>query len=88
MFIIIITIYMIISIIIIIIIIIITIMVIVIVISMSIIVSIPGRHDVRGLADEARQPRRDLLHTRHSIPPSEIDLGLCLAVLAGSGGKY
>ena len=27
-------------------------------------------------------------HTCHILPPSEIDLGLCLAVLAGSGGKY
>ena len=26
--------------------------------------------------------------TRHILPPSEIDLGLCLAVFAGSGGKY
>ena len=24
----------------------------------------------------------------HILPPSEIDSGLCLAVLAGSGGKY
>ena len=29
-----------------------------------------------------------LLHTCHILPPSEIDLGLCLAVFAGSGGKY
>ena len=28
------------------------------------------------------------LHTCHILPPSEIDLGLCLAVFAGSGGKY
>ena len=27
-------------------------------------------------------------HTCHILPPSEIDLGLCLAVFAGSGGKY
>ena len=27
-------------------------------------------------------------HTCHIRPPSEIDLGLCLAVFAGSGGKY
>ena len=27
-------------------------------------------------------------HTRHILPPSEIDLGLCLAVFAGAGGKY
>ena len=25
-------------------------------------------------------------HTCHLLPPSEIDLGLCLAVFAGSGG--
>ena len=30
----------------------------------------------------------DGLHTCHILPPSEIDLGLCLAVFAGSGGKY
>ena len=29
-----------------------------------------------------------IIHTRHILPPSEIDLGLCLAVFAGSGGKY
>ena len=29
-----------------------------------------------------------VLHTCHILPPSEIDLGLCLAVFAGSGGKY
>ena len=28
------------------------------------------------------------LHTCHILPPSEIDLGLCLAAFAGSGGKY
>ena len=28
-----------------------------------------------------------LSHTCHILPPSEIDLGLCLAVFAGSGGK-
>ena len=27
-------------------------------------------------------------HTCHILPPSEIGLGLCLAVFAGSGGKY
>ena len=27
------------------------------------------------------------LHTRHILPPSEIDLGLCLAVFAGSEGN-
>ena len=27
-------------------------------------------------------------HTCHILPPSEIDFGLCLAVFAGSGGKY
>ena len=27
-------------------------------------------------------------HTCNIRPPSEIDLGLCLAVFAGSGGKY
>ena len=27
-------------------------------------------------------------HTCHILPPSEIDLGLCLTVFAGSGGKY
>ena len=26
--------------------------------------------------------------TCHILPPSEIDVGLCLAVFAGSGGKY
>ena len=29
----------------------------------------------------------DLFHGCHILPPSEIDLGLCLAVFAGSGGK-
>ena len=29
-----------------------------------------------------------LLHTCHILPPSGIDLGLRLAVFAGSGGKY
>ena len=28
------------------------------------------------------------MHTCHILPPSEIDLGLCLAVFAGSGGNY
>ena len=28
-----------------------------------------------------------LSHTCHILPPSEVDLGLCLAVFAGSGGK-
>ena len=28
------------------------------------------------------------IHTCHILHPSEIDLGLCLAVFAGSGGKY
>ena len=28
------------------------------------------------------------IHTCHILPPSEIDLGLCLAGFAGSGGKY
>ena len=27
-------------------------------------------------------------HTCHILPPSEIDLGLCLAVFEGSGGRY
>ena len=35
----------------------------------------------------ARYSRVDF-HTCHILPPSEIDLGLCLAVFAGSGGKY
>ena len=30
----------------------------------------------------------NILHTCHILPPSEIDLGLCLPVFAGSGGKY
>ena len=30
----------------------------------------------------------DEVHTCHNLPPSEIDLGLYLAVFAGSGGKY
>ena len=34
--------------------------------------------------DEVRVPEP---HTCHILPPSEIDLGLCLAVFAGSGGK-
>ena len=29
-----------------------------------------------------------MFHTCHILPPSEIDLGLSLAVFAGSGGKY
>ena len=32
--------------------------------------------------------RVHLTHTCHILPPSEIDSGLCLAVLAGSGGKF
>ena len=32
--------------------------------------------------------RDKMRHTCHILPPSEIDLGLCLAVFAGSGGKY
>ena len=28
------------------------------------------------------------IHTCHILPPSEIDLGLRLAVFAGSGGKH
>ena len=28
------------------------------------------------------------VHTCHILPPSETDLGLCLAVFAGSGGRY
>ena len=28
-----------------------------------------------------------ILHTCHILPPSEIDLGLCFAAFAGSGGK-
>ena len=31
---------------------------------------------------------RLLHHTCHILPPSEKDLGLCLAVFPGSGGKY
>ena len=38
--------------------------------------------------DRARSGLGDLKHTCHFLPPSEIDLGLCLAVFAGSGGKY
>ena len=34
-----------------------------------------------------REAHRDS-HTCHILPPTEIDLGLCLAVFAGSGGKY
>ena len=34
------------------------------------------------------QSMTSLFHTCHILPPSEIDLGLCLAVFAGSGGKY
>ena len=33
------------------------------------------------------RPRPYTGHTCHILPPSEIDLGLCLAVFAGSGGK-
>ena len=29
-----------------------------------------------------------IIYTCHNLPPSEIDLGLCWAVFAGSGGKY
>ena len=31
---------------------------------------------------------RSKVHICHILPPSEIDLGLRLAVFAGSGGKY
>ena len=31
---------------------------------------------------------KHIVHTCHILPPSEIDLGLCLAVFAGSGGKH
>ena len=27
-------------------------------------------------------------HTRHILPPSEIKIGLCLVVFAGSEGRY
>ena len=45
----------------------------------------PDQALVEDLSD---QFRRYALHTCHILPPSEIDLGLCLAVFAGSGGKY
>ena len=35
-----------------------------------------------------RYGRRRSQHTCHILPPSEIDLGLCLAVFAGSGGTF
>ena len=42
-----------------------------------------------GRSDEAVHPNQwTMIHTCHILPPSEIDLGLCLAVFAGSGGKY
>ena len=44
-----------------------------------------GKYEVCGLA---RAPDFRQSHPRHILPPSEIDLGLCLAVFAGSGGKY
>ena len=39
-------------------------------------------------AATAREGHALHLHTCYILPPSEIDLGLCLAVFAGSGGKY
>ena len=39
------------------------------------------------LRDHEEPPQGDP-HTCHILPPSEIDLGLCLAVLAGSEGRY
>ena len=39
-------------------------------------------------SDYRSMRQRLLEHTCHILPPSEIDLGLCLAVVAGSGGKY
>ena len=43
-----------------------------------------------GLSSSASVVRKspNRFHTCHILPPSEIDLGLCLAVFAGSGGKY
>ena len=43
----------------------------------------------RGLVVAHRQaPAFSIIHTCHILPPFEIDLGLRLAVFAGSGGKY
>ena len=36
----------------------------------------------------ARARVRRMDHTRHILPPSEMDLGLCWAVFAGLEGKY
>ena len=52
------------------------------------------RPAAKGAARERRAPHHGPLrngnwvHTCHILPPSEIDLGLCLALFAGSGGKY
>ena len=50
------------------------------------------QEEAEGREEDAPERRRvvgaGLLHTCHILPPSEIDLGLCLAVFAGSRGKY
>ena len=42
----------------------------------------------RGFVSAERDVLSAAAHTCHIPPPSEIDLGLSLAVFAGSGGKY
>ena len=56
----------------------------------DIIMNLPSK----TMYDDLYNPRDALLigfmtgiHTCHILPPSEIDLGLCLPVFAGSGGK-
>ena len=51
--------------------------------------SAPLRMALRARLLQSRAPRGIVrLHTCHILPPSEIDVGLCLAAFAGSGGKY
>ena len=45
-------------------------------------------HETAAARRVAVATRAKTIHTCHILPPSEIDFGLCLAVFAGSGGKY
>ena len=54
-------------------------------------ISGPGpssRSSIGGKLSKRSLTQGLLVHTCHILPPSEIDLGLCLALFAGSGGKY
>ena len=46
------------------------------------------RSEESGLPKGQQDAHGRYSHTCHNLPPSEIDLGLCLAVFAGSEGRY